>query len=43
MRLRAFACSFFRLSALGANFFRCVNFFCFKMASPCGTRIATQS
>jgi hypothetical protein len=34
MRLRAFACSFFRLSARGANFFRCVNFFCFKMASP---------
>ena len=40
MRSRSFARSSFGLSALGVNFFRCVNFFRFSMASPCGHCIA---
>ena len=40
--MRSFARASFGLTALGMNFFCCVNFFCFRMASPCGHCIATQ-
>ena len=40
MRLRSFACSSFGLLALGVNFFRCMNFFRLRMASPCASIVA---